>query len=240
MDVVGGLICIGQRFVVVDLVTKITLGIGQIVAIPRLAAVQLAALGYGGILVFVDVVGVFAALGGKAAVLACTFELFVQKRILPGNIQLAVAVNRKNKPCGAFHKVISAHIQVGKSQLSVCDFGRRYQPVFLQNGQVIGIPAAVGEDSGVPDRLSVGIGDFRIIYDTRNAVRVFNGVSGVQIVHSTFQRSISVAARSQIPRGVQIHFRQQNIAEDTVVLHLVGIGVHGVGIFVVGNTSVWE
>ena len=66
---------------------------------------------------------------------------------------------------------------------------------------------------------------------------MFNRVSGVQIVHSTFQRSISVAVRSQILRGVQIHFRQQNIAEDTVVLHLVGIGVHGVGIFVVGNAG---
>ena len=65
---------------------------------------------------------------------------------------------------------------------------------------------------------------------------MFNRVSGVQIVHSTFQRSISVSARSQILRGVQIHFRQQNIAEDTVVLHLVGIGVHGVGILVAGNT----
>ena len=89
----------------------------------------------------------------------------------------------------------------------------------------------------MPDRLSVGIGDFRIIYDTRNAVRVFNGVSGVQIVHRPLQRGIAVAARSQIPRGVQIHFRQQNIAEDTVVLHLVGIGVHGVGIIVVGNAG---
>jgi len=66
---------------------------------------------------------------------------------------------------------------------------------------------------------------------------VFNGVSGVQIVHSTFQRSISVAARSQIPRGVQVHFCQQNIAEDTVVLHLVGIGVHSIGIFVVGDSG---
>ena len=64
---------------------------------------------------------------------------------------------------------------------------------------------------------------------------MFNRVSGVQIVHSTFQRSVTVAARSQIPRGVQVLFCQQNIAEDTVVLHLVGIGVHGVGIFVVGN-----
>ena len=66
---------------------------------------------------------------------------------------------------------------------------------------------------------------------------MFNGVSGVQIVHSTFQRGISVAARSQIPRGVQVHFCQLNIAENTVVLHLVGIGVHGVGIFVVGNAG---
>jgi len=64
---------------------------------------------------------------------------------------------------------------------------------------------------------------------------VFNGVSGIQIIHRPLQRGISVAARSQIPRGVQVHFCQQNIAEDTVILHLIGIGVHGVGIFVVGN-----
>ena len=36
-------------------------------------------------------------------------------------------------------------------------------------------------------------------------------------------------------RGVQVHFCQQNIAENAVILHLIGIGVHGVGIFVVGN-----
>jgi len=76
-DVVGGLICVGQRFVVVDLIAEVALGIRQIVAVPRLAAVQLAALGYGGILVFVDVVGVLAALGGKAAVLACAFQPLV-------------------------------------------------------------------------------------------------------------------------------------------------------------------
>ena len=221
----------------VDLIAEVALGIRQIVAVPRLAAVQLAAFGNSGILVFVDVVGVLAALGGKAAVFPGAFQFFVQKRILSGNIQLSVSVNGQHQPGGTLDQVISAHVQVGKSQLAVCDFGRRYQPIFLQNGQVIGIPAAVGEDSGVPDRLSVGIGDFRIIYDTRNTVRVFNRVSGVQIVHRPLQRGVTVAARSQIPRGVQIHFRQQNIAEDTVVLHLVGIGVHGVGIFVVGNAG---
>ena len=156
-------------------------------------------------------------------------------RILSGNIQLAVSVNGQHQPGGTLDQIVAAHVQVGKSQLSVCDFRRGYQPVFLQNGQVIGVPAAVGENRSVPNGRAVGIGDFGVIHHTRNTVRVFNRVSGVQIVHSTFQRGISVAARSQIPRGVQIHFRQQNIAEDTVILHLVGIGVHGVGIFVVGN-----
>ena len=87
----------------------------------------------------------------------------------------------------------------------------------------------------MPDGLTVDIRDFAVVHNAGHAVRVRDILGGVQIVHSTFQRSISVSARSQIPRGVQIHFRQQNIAEDTVVLHLVGIGVHGVGIFVVGN-----
>ena len=77
MDVVGGFICIGQRFVVVDLVTKITLGIRQIIAIPRLAAVQLAALGHSRILVFVDVVGIFIILPSQIAILAGAFQLLV-------------------------------------------------------------------------------------------------------------------------------------------------------------------
>ena len=77
VDVVGGFIGIGQGFVMVDLIAEVALGIRQIVAIPRLAAVQLTALSYDGILVFVDVVGVLAALGGKAAVLAGAFQLLV-------------------------------------------------------------------------------------------------------------------------------------------------------------------
>ena len=160
MDVVGGFICVGQRFVVVDLIAEVALGIRQIVAIPRLAAVRLAAFGYGRILVFVDVIGVLVIFPSQVTVFSGALQLFVQKWVLPGNIQLAVSVNGQHHPGGAFDKVISAHIQVGKRQLAVSDFCRGYQSVFLQNGQVIGIPAAVGEDSGVPDRLSVGIGGF--------------------------------------------------------------------------------
>ena len=77
VDVVGGFIGIGQGFVVVDLIAEVTFRVGKIIAIPRLAAVQLTALSHSRILVFVDVVGVLAALGGKAAVLACAFQLLV-------------------------------------------------------------------------------------------------------------------------------------------------------------------
>ena len=77
VDVVGRFIRIGQGFVVVDLIAEVAFRVGQIIAIPRFAAVQLAAFGYGGILVFVDVVGVLAALGGKAAVLAGAFQFLV-------------------------------------------------------------------------------------------------------------------------------------------------------------------
>ena len=62
VDVVGRFIRIGQGFVVVDLIAEVALGIRQIVAIPRLAAVQLTALSYGGILIFVDVIGLFIIL----------------------------------------------------------------------------------------------------------------------------------------------------------------------------------
>ena len=77
VDVVGGFIGIGQGFVMIDLIAEVTFRVGKIIPIPCLAAVQLAALGYGGILVFVDVVGVLAALGGKAAVLSGAFQLLV-------------------------------------------------------------------------------------------------------------------------------------------------------------------
>ncbi len=160
MNVVGGFICIRQGFVVVDLIAEIPFGVGKIIAIPRLAAIQLAALSHSRILVFVDVVGVLVILPRQIAVLAGAFQFFVQKWVLPGNIQLAVSVNGQYQPCGTFHNVVSAHIQVGKRQLAVCDFRRRYQSVLLQNGQVIGIPAAVGENRSVPNGCAVGIGDF--------------------------------------------------------------------------------
>ena len=77
MDVVGRFICIGQRFVVVDLIAEVAFGIRQIVPIPRLAAVQLAALSHSRILIFVDVIGIFIILPSQIAILASAFQLLV-------------------------------------------------------------------------------------------------------------------------------------------------------------------
>ena len=77
VDVVGGFIGIGQGFVVVDLIAEVALGIRQIVAIPRLAAVQLAALSHSRILIFVDVIGIFIILPSQIAILAGAFQLLV-------------------------------------------------------------------------------------------------------------------------------------------------------------------
>ena len=88
----------------------------------------------------------------------------------------------------------------------------------------------------MPDRVAAGICDFGVIDDAGNTVRVMNVLGSVQVVYSAFERAVTVAARRQIPRGIQIHFCQQDIAEDTVILHLVGISVHGVGILIAGDT----
>ena len=77
VDVVGRFIRIGQGFVMIDLIAEVALGIRQIVAVPRLAAVQLAAFGNSGILVFVDVILIFAAIHSEICILAGAFQLLV-------------------------------------------------------------------------------------------------------------------------------------------------------------------
>ena len=77
VDVVGGFIYIGQGFVMIDLITEVALGVGKIIAIPRLAAVQLAAFGNSGILVFVDVILIFAVIHSEICILAVAFQPLV-------------------------------------------------------------------------------------------------------------------------------------------------------------------
>src|SRR5699024_1389242 len=80
-------------------------------------------------------------------------------------------------------QIIFAQVEVGKSQHTVLDLGAGDQVVFGQNRQIVGIPAAVGQNGGVPDRVAVSIHDLGIIDDTRNAIRVLNVLSRVQVVH---------------------------------------------------------
>ncbi len=87
----------------------------------------------------------------------------------------------------------------------------------------------------MPDGVAVGIGDFRIIYDTRNAVRMFN-VSAAYRSYTAPSSVVSPLLPAARYRAASKVYFGENIAENTVVLHVVGIGVHGVGIFVVGNT----
>ena len=88
----------------------------------------------------------------------------------------------------------------------------------------------------MPDGVTVGIQNFGIIHCAGDAIRVCDGIRCIQVVDGSLQGGITVAARSQIPRCIQIDFGQQNTAENAVVLHLIGIRVHGVGFFIVGNT----
>ena len=157
---VAGFICIGQGFVVVDLIADIPGGIGEVITIPCLAAVQLAAFGYGRVLILIEVVGVLATLGGKGRILAGALQLLIQLRVFASRIQFAVAVNGQHQTGGTLDKVIASHIQVGKSKFSVLNGSRSNQPVFLQDRQIVRIPAAVGKHSGMPDGVTVGIQNF--------------------------------------------------------------------------------
>ena len=88
----------------------------------------------------------------------------------------------------------------------------------------------------MPDGVAAGIGDLGVIDNAGNAVRMKNVLGGIQVVHGTFKRAVTVAACGQIPGGIKVCFGESDAAESAVVLHGVDIGVHGVGILVAGNT----
>ena len=89
----------------------------------------------------------------------------------------------------------------------------------------------------MPDGVTVGIQNFGMIHCAGDAIRVCDGIRCIQVVDGSLQGGIAVAARSQIPRCIQIDFGQQNTAENAVILHFVAISVHRVGFFIVGNAS---
>ena len=156
----------------VGFIAKVAFGVRKVVTIPGFTSVQTAAFGHGGILIFIDVVAVFVVFGSKVSILAGAFQLFIKERIFAGGVQFSVAVNGQHQPGGAFDQVVAAHIKVSKCKFAVLDLGGCDQAVFLQNRQVVGIPTAVSENGGVPDGRTIFIGDFRMVHDAGNTIRV--------------------------------------------------------------------
>src|SRR5699024_651668 len=98
-------------------------------------------------------------------------------------IEVTVGIHRQDNTGGAFDQIVFAKIQVGKSQHTVPYLGAGDQVVFGENRQIVGIPAAVGQDGGVPDRVAVGVHDLAVVHRAADAVRVLDVLGGVQVVH---------------------------------------------------------
>ena len=106
-DNVSGFISISKGLIVVDFITEIAFCKRQVVAVIGLAAVQRAAFGNSRILVAVDVVGVLRAVVGKGSIAAGRLQLFIEKRILAGEVILPVGIYRDHDAGGALHKVVT-------------------------------------------------------------------------------------------------------------------------------------
>ena len=178
-DNVSRFICISKGLIVVDFITEIAFRKGQIVTVIGFTAVQGTALGNSGILIAVDIVGVLCAVVGKGGIAAGRLQLFVEKRILAGEVILPIGIHGDCDAGSTLHKVVSAQVEVCKCQLAVLDGGGGNEMVFFQHREIIGLPCAVGKHSGVPDGRAAGICDFGVIDDAGNAVRVMNVLRGV-------------------------------------------------------------
>ena len=130
---VAGLRAVQNGAVMVGFITQIPCAVGQIVAVIGLGAVQCAGLRYGGILVAVHVVRVFAVLLGEPGGAAGALQSGVQQRVAAGHIILAIAVHRNFHAGAALYHIISAGVQVGEHQLAVLDGGAGDQIVLCQN-----------------------------------------------------------------------------------------------------------
>ena len=217
-------------------ITQIPCAVGQIVAVIGLGAVQCAGLRYGGILVAVHVVRVFAVLLGQPGGAAGALQSGVQQRVAAGHIILAIAVHRNFHAGAALYHIISAGVQVGEHQLAVLNGGAGNKVVFLQHRQVVGFPSAVGEDGGVPDGAAIA-GDFGIIHHAGDAVRVLDVLRAVQVIHRAVQRGGAVTAACQIFGGIQIGLAQHDFTQSAVILEHAVLGLHGVAVLVGGKAG---
>ena len=220
----------------VGFVTQIPGAVGQIVAVIGLGAVQCAGLRYGGILVAVHVVRVFAVLLGQPGGAAGALQSGVQQRVAAGHIILAIAVHRNFHAGAALYHIISAGVQVGEHQLAVLNGGAGNKVVFLQHRQVVGFPSAVGENGGVPDGAAIA-SDFGIIHHAGDAVRVLNVLGAVKVKYRAVQRGGTVTAGCQILCRIQIGLAQHDLTQSAVILEHAVLGLHGAAVLVGGKAG---
>ena len=242
-DYIAGLIAIGQGFIVVDLIAKVPFGVTQIVAVIGFEAFRRSSFSNARILVFINIVGVFAIGLLQRRIFTGWFQFATQFRILTGDIELAVGIHRQHEPGGPFHQVVFAQVQVSEHQRPILDLGARHQMIFVKDRQVGIIPAAVGAYRGVPDGVAVLIGDLAVIHNTAHTVGVKDVFCRVQIINGPFDVGFAMRRSSFLispfrcfwgeAQLIQIGFFQDDLAQNPVILEHIVLGNHGVAVLIV-------
>ena len=248
-DYITGFIAIGQGFIVVDLITEIAFRVAQVIAIIGFKAFRRATFGNCGILVFVDVVGVFAVVLLQRRIITGGFQFAVQFRVLASDVKLAVGIHRQHNACSPLYQIVLAKIKIAEHQQAILDLGAGHQMILGENGQISVIPVAVGAHRGVPDGVAVLIGDFAVIHHAAHTIGVANVFRCIQVVHRTLDTGFTMrVGAGHFPvlailshRGgaqlIQVGFRQDDLTQHAVVLEHIILGSHGVAVLVVCETS---
>ena len=244
-DYIAGFVAIGQGFIVVDLIAEVTFGVAQIVAVVGLKAFRRTPFSNGGVLVFINVVGVFAIILLQRRVLTSRLQFAVQFRILTGDVELAVGIHGQHKAGSPLYQVVFAQVQIPENQQPVFDLGARHQMIFGKDRQVGIIPAAVGAHCGMPDGIAVLVGDLAVINHTTHTIRVEDVFCRIQVINGPFDTGFAMGRSSgNFPvfiilghrvgaQLIQIGFRQDDLAQNSIILKHIILGNHGVAVFVV-------
>ena len=244
-DYIAGFVAIGQGFIVVDLIAEVTFGVAQIVAVVGLKAFRRTSFSNGGVLVFINVVGVFAIILLQRRVLTSRLQFAVQFRILTGDVELAVGIHGQHKAGSPLYQIVFAQVQISEHQHPILDLGARHQMIFGKDGQVGIIPAAVGAHCGMPDGIAILIGDLAVVNHTTHTIGMENILSGIKVVHGPFNACFAMRRSSgHFPvltifghrcgaQLIQIGFCQDDLAQNSIILEHIVLGNHGIAILVV-------
>ena len=69
----------------------------------------------------------------------------------------------------------------------------------------------------MPDRCAARVGDFGIIDDAGNTIWVADVLGCVEVIYRALQRGVAIAARREVPHGIQINLAQNDFAQHAVI-----------------------